>query len=232
MVARDAVAYIRAWRWLLWFRGHCGHEVDWRRGQTTGYLSSEQRQGVFQSYLAHFKEKHFRQVKGKGQNMKSQAEARLRRMAGSRIAALIIWEIGMPPVPRALATEQRVDERRESVHAYATLLVHWLTVVANALKGHKSMSHYSTALLRSGTVHGVSPLTPKELKLRAEAVDAMQLWRRGRRAQAALAQGARVTDQDLDLIHALETGDLDRVIADIRGRRGVQELRLGILVPR
>ena len=231
MRPRDAVAYIRAWRWLLGFRHACGHEVDWQPGQTTGYLSPDQRQSVFQRYLAHFKEYHFRRVQGKGQNMKSQAEARLRRMAGSRIAAQIIWEIGMPHVPGALATEQRVEKRRDVVHEYATLLVHWLAVVANALKGHKHMPHYGTAVERSGTVHGESPLNPVELQQRQEYLDAMHRLRRGRRAHAAHIAGCRVTGLDLCLMQDFRSGELRRVIEDIRIRRGDQALRLGILVP-
>ena len=231
MIPRDAVTYIRAWRWLAYFRRQCGHEVDWWPTRTTGYLCPAERQGVFQTYLAHFRVYHFRRVPGKNHNMKSQAEARLRRIAGSRIAAQIIWEIGMPQKPRALATEQPRQERRHVVHEYATFLVHWLAVVAYALKRHKHMSHYDTAVKRSGTVHGESPLTSKEIQERAEYMEAMHRLRRGSRAHAAHMAGCRVTGPDWYLMQEFQSGGLNRVFEDIRRRRGDRALRLGILVP-
>ena len=56
-----------------------------------GHLDEARRQTVFQEYIAHFKKYHLRPGQ---KNQKNAAEARLKRVAGDRICAFVVWEIG------------------------------------------------------------------------------------------------------------------------------------------
>ena len=183
------------------------------------------RQTVFQEYLADFKKHH----RYPGQKAKSAAEARLRSIAGDKMCAFVVWEIGFPQLSEAPATEQRQDSNAR-LQKDATCVVEWLSTVARALRERCCMSHYAVARARSGHEHGVSPLTEEQAKDTAEMRKAAQRLRMGRSLQG-VADRRQLSAQEWQLLWEYEQGMLQARVDEMHKRREGLALRLGQLVP-
>ena len=181
---------------------------------------------MFQAYITHFKKHHL----GPGQkHAKNAAEARLQRVAGSRICAFVVWEIGFPRLSEAPATEQRQD-RNARLQTDAKCVVDWLSTVARALRERRCMSHYAVARERSGHEHRVSPLTEQQAKDTAEMRMAAQRLRMGRSLHR-VEDRRQLSAQQWHLLREYEQGTLQARVDEMRKRREGLALRLGQLVP-
>ena len=190
-----------------------------------GHLDEARRQTVFQEYIAHFKKYHLRPGQ---KNQKNAAEARLKRVAGDRICAFVVWEIGFPRLSEAPATEQRQD-RNARLQTDAKCVVDWLSTVARALRERRCMSHYAVARARSGHEHGVSPLTEEQAKDTAEMKMATQRLRKGCKLQG-VAGRRQLSAQEQQLLWEYQQGTLQARVDEMRSRREGLALRLGQLV--
>ena len=81
-------------------------------------MNADRLQTVFQAYLTHFRKYHW----GSEQNAKSAAEARLAKIAGSRMCAFVVWEIGFPRLSSVPPREQHED-RNARLETDATCVV-------------------------------------------------------------------------------------------------------------
>ena len=184
---------------------------------------------MFQRYLAHFKAHHL-SPEQRGSNPKSFAEARLRRIAGSRIAAFIVFEIGVPRLTVCLYATEQPAARNKRLHHDASIIMMWLSVVARAVHDHKHMSHYETAHRRAGDRHRVSPLTPDEVVERAALHRAQQRLRQGRWLSRQINATQLLTPEQRALAADYDSGNLEYQANRIRERRQGLALRLGRLV--
>ena len=222
---RDAVAYINNWRQLALFRSAVDASPHWNPRPGTA-LPPEQRQRVFQAYLSDFRDNHLNPGQAYKKNI---AEARLRNLAGTRAAAFVIWELGIPSVRAVLATEQPA-RKTEMWSAGARDVLSWLARVAQALRAHASTPEYQEAVRRGGTTRGRSGLTQAEQDTQSELQRAVT--RRSQGARLARQWDAwevtyyTVTLAQWRLLGARWAGWLDDAVDEIRRRRGLGQLRM------
>ena len=228
--ARDAAEYIKAWRELALFRRTITTVAEHWSPEDEGHLTTRQRQSVFQAYLSDFRDNRMR---ANQKWNKSSAEARLNRIAGSRLAAFVIWEIGIPNIQPVPATEQ-LAEKRDLWKAGTTHILLWLTVVAQAIFKYKEMGDYQEAVRRGGQKKHVSGLTQEEL--RARACWQKALWRRAHGARLARQYEAgtityySMSWYDWSLLQDVWAGRLNAEVDNARLNHCPPQHRMSLLV--
>ena len=104
-------------------------------------------------------------------------ETKMRRMAGSRFVANVIWEIGLPRLP-PFVTEQRLPSGKELQAFPETIqsVLEWLDHIAKSLLKHRKTQEYAEAVRKSAVAHGQSGLSATEQETKAAIDKANKDW--------------------------------------------------------
>ena len=188
-------------------------------------MNADRLQIVFQAYLTHFRKHHFGPELT---NAKSAAEARLAKIAGSRMCAFVVWEIGFPRLSLVPRTEQHED-RNARLETDATCVVAWLSTVARALREQVDMSVSTGARDRPGHAHGALLLTEQEGERTVDMRRAAQRLLTGRWLHRAAGR-CEFPAQQLHLLQEYKRGRLQEQVDEICGRRAKVAQRLGEVV--
>ena len=188
-------------------------------------MNADRRQTVFQAYFTHFRKYHFGPELT---NAKSAAEARLAKIAGSRMCAFVVWEIGFPRLSLVPPTEQHED-RNARLETDATCVLAWLSTVAQALREQVDTSVSADVRDRPGHAHGALLLTEQEAERMVDMRRAVQRLRTGRWLHRAAGRW-QFSEQQLDLLQEYKHGRLQEQVDEIRGRRARLAQRLGEVV--
>ena len=230
--ARDAGQYLKNWRDLVAFRDRAFPEAN-QRGM---HCTPEQRVHIMHTYIEDFKQNHAtpQQLKKGSVAVKSCAEARLNRLAGSRLVIFGIWEVGLPSLHSdnldlTLATEQR----RRQIEQDAVRVLHFLDDIASAVHGYRQTAKYSEATRKAGS-HKQTGLTAAELAEKKEMLKARQALRAGARL-ARLWNSydltyENATAEEYDMLWAYWRGELEDAYQERRSARGNQQLRCELRV--